>query len=296
VKATQALPAEKQVEAFNKKFREYNPEFTGQATPTIEDGAVTELKISGDGVMDIAPVQAFSRLTKFGCHGGKRTCLLSDLSPLVGLPLTYVSIVKTMVNDLSPLKGMQLTSFGCEQSYVDDLSSLAGMPLTMLRLGASRVADLSPLRGMKIEQLTCDTPYVTDLSPLEGMPLREVAFAPRLITRGIGVIRSMKSLKKIGTSGDPKTNLPPDEFWKKYDAGEFGKPEQRVESEKPKVETWQTPEFEAWVKATQALSSAPSTSCLPHRVASSAACFSASRELAALLGLSQRSGVTSKVI
>jgi hypothetical protein len=32
----------------------------------------------------------------------------------------------------------------------------------------------------------------------------------------------MKSLKTIGTGGGGE--LSPDEFWKKYDAGEFGKP------------------------------------------------------------------------
>jgi serine/threonine protein kinase/Leucine-rich repeat (LRR) protein len=225
VKSVQALPAEKQLAAFDKKFREYNPEFKGQVSPKIDDGAVTELRISGDGIMDIAPVRVFSRLTRFSCYGGSRTSILSDLSPLAGLPLTAVSVTKTMVTDLSPLKGMQLTSFGCEQSDTDDLSPLAGMPLVTLRCGASHVADLSPLRGMPIEQLTCDTPYVTDLSPLEGMPLTEIAFTPSKITRGIDVIRNMKSIKKIGTSGDPKTSLPAADFWKKYDAGAFGPPQ-----------------------------------------------------------------------
>ncbi|MBY0521792.1 MAG: hypothetical protein K2R98_00245, partial [Gemmataceae bacterium] len=42
----------------------------------------------------------------------------------------------------------------------------------------------------------------------------EVVFVPQPTTKGIDVIRSMKSLTKINF-------LAPDEFWKKYDAGEF---------------------------------------------------------------------------
>jgi hypothetical protein len=37
------------------------------------------------------------------------------------------------------------------------------------------------------------------------------------------VIRKMDTLKTIGLNY--KTKFPADEFWKKYDAGEFGKPQ-----------------------------------------------------------------------
>jgi hypothetical protein len=47
-------------------------------------------------------------------------------------------------------------------------------------------------------------------------------FTPKNITTGLNALRDMKSLNSIGTSYTDK--LPPDEFWKKYDAGEFGKP------------------------------------------------------------------------
>jgi hypothetical protein len=40
------------------------------------------------------------------------------------------------------------------------------------------------------------------------------------------VLRQMKSIRLIGVR--VQNPLPPDDFWKKYDAGEFGKPNRRV--------------------------------------------------------------------
>jgi hypothetical protein len=61
------------------------------------------------------------------------------------------------------------------------------------------------------------------LSPLEGRNLTEINFTPMNITKGMDVIRQMKSLKTIGIGPGDKDKFPPAEFWKKYDAGEFNK-------------------------------------------------------------------------
>jgi internalin A len=58
-----------------------------------------------------------------------------------------------------------------------------------------------------------------DLTPLQDMSLTEVFFSPKNVTKGLDVLRQMKSLKTIGES--PVRNWPADQFWKKYDAGEF---------------------------------------------------------------------------
>jgi hypothetical protein len=53
------------------------------------------------------------------------------------------------------------------------------------------------------------------------MDLTTILFTPKNITKGLDVIRQMKSLKTIGPTVEKQ--FPPAEFWKKYDAGEFGK-------------------------------------------------------------------------
>ena len=51
------------------------------------------------------------------------------------------------------------------------------------------------------------------------MKLTEIAFSPKDITRGIDLVRQMNSLELIGVANN--SGMARDEFWKKYDAGEF---------------------------------------------------------------------------
>jgi hypothetical protein len=55
------------------------------------------------------------------------------------------------------------------------------------------------------------------------MNLTGICFTPKNITKGLDVIRQMRSLKTIGVAWEAKDHFPADEFWKKYDAGEFNK-------------------------------------------------------------------------
>jgi hypothetical protein len=139
------------------------------------------------------------------------------------MPLKGLHCAHTQVSDLSPLKGMPLAVLGCEDTQVSDLSSLKGMPLRFLACEHTQVSDLSPLKEMPLKDLTCNGTPVSDLTPLDGMNLTRIAFTPKNITKGLDVIRRMKSLKTIGPGVQSKDQFPPAEFWKKYDAGEFNK-------------------------------------------------------------------------
>ena len=96
---------------------------------------------------------------------------------------------------------------------------------------------------MPLTELCCDHTQVSDLTPVKEMHLTLVWFTPRKITDGMDAIRRMKSLKTIGLSWEGKEQFPPDEFWKKYDAGEFGKP----------ITTLRDPAFQRWMKDVAAL-------------------------------------------
>jgi hypothetical protein len=250
MKEVAALPAEKQVEAVAKKLQELNPGFDGKVmgvsggTPQIESGVVTQFGVITDTLTDISPVRALQQLKALACWGPFAWGKVSDLSPLKGMPLTYLRCINTRVYDLSPLKGMSLTGLECMVTLVSDLSPLKGMPLTKLNFSATAVSDLlplrempledlafhrtpvsdlSPLNGMFLDRLDCIETQVSDLSPLEGMNLTELCFTPKNVTKGIDVIRRMKTLKTIAVGYEDKHKFPPAEFWKKYDAGEFGK-------------------------------------------------------------------------
>ena len=209
-------------------------------------------------VSDLSPLEGMPLATLW-CYNTP----ISDLSPLGGLPLTSLTCSSTPISDLSALRGLALTSLTFEHTRVSDLSPLRGMPLKFLSCWDANLSSLAPLEGMKLTELHCgDNPALADLSPLKGMPLTtlhcdyssvsdltplqgmslvEVIFTPKMITRGLDILRQMKSLKVVAIYGDSR--LPPAEFWKKYDAGEFGRPGAAVND----------PAFQAWIIGTQAL-------------------------------------------
>src|SRR5262249_31113455 len=106
----------------------------------------------------------------------------------------------------------------CDQ--VKDLTPLKNMPLTTLSLFGCPIQDLTPLKGLPLTRLNLvNCHQLRDLTPLEGMNLTELAFTPRNITKGVDAIRRMQSLKGIGPFYESPWS--PEEFWKRYDAGEF---------------------------------------------------------------------------
>jgi Leucine-rich repeat (LRR) protein len=182
LKETQALPADKQIEAVAQKLVEINPGFDGQLAggynlmkkPKIENGVVTAVGVVSNEVTDIAPLQAFTGLTNLRCEaldrmgGGK----LVDLSPLRGMPLSIFSCGGNRITDLSPLSGMPLTILEIYSTPVTDLAPLAGMPLAELNCNnAWLLSDLSPLKGLPLTKFFCNGTKVTDLKPLADMAL-----------------------------------------------------------------------------------------------------------------------------
>ena len=60
------------------------------------------------------------------------------------------------------------------------------------------------------------------MTPLQGMNLSQIYLTPKNITKGMDILRQMKSLKTIGVGwGGDKDTFPPEQFWKRYEAGEF---------------------------------------------------------------------------
>jgi hypothetical protein len=63
---------------------------------------------------------------------------------------------------------------------------------------------------------------VRDLTPLKGMKLERIVFSVPIRFEGMAVLREMPSLKTVVVHPGPQT-FSVEEFWKRYDAGEFAK-------------------------------------------------------------------------
>jgi serine/threonine protein kinase len=101
---------------------------------------------------------------------------ISDLSPLRGVPVSRLSLVRTKVSDLSPLRGM---------------------PLRMLRVGVTSVSDLSPLKGMALESLQFSGTQVSDISVLDGMPLRDLKMTGCTNLTNVEVLDRLPALQTV---------------------------------------------------------------------------------------------------
>jgi len=132
---------------------------------------------------------------------------VTNISPLRGLPLSYLNISWTDITDLSALENMPLTTIDLANSRIDDISELAGLPLVEVRIDGTRVKDLAPLKGMALNYLDISQTKVTDLAPLAGMPLRELHMNCVKVT-DLSPLAGMP-LKKIGLLDVPAMDLSP---------------------------------------------------------------------------------------
>lgn len=185
---------------------------------TVFDDGTMAVDLRRTKLADLAPLKGMPISTLDIAYTG-----VANLAPLSGMPLESLSLDYTKVTDLSPLRGMKLKRLALSNVRCSDLTPLRGMPLTELRLIHTPCSDLGPLKGMPLTMLLCERSDVRDLTPLEGMPLEAFGFTPKSIVKGIEIVRTMKSIRRITNHLDwPNRGwMKPDDFWKKYDAGEF---------------------------------------------------------------------------
>jgi Leucine-rich repeat (LRR) protein len=224
LKATQALPADQQLEAVSKKLMELNPGFDGKLmgyrgpagdagseAPKVEKGVVTYMGLITDQVSDVSPLRALRGLQGLNCSGGpKKKGLLTDLSPLTGLPLTTLGVDgNANLSDLSSLQKTQLTSFSANYTAITEksLQQLQGLPLKYLHAGGARLTDLSFLKGMPLEILYARGSFA-DLSPLRGMPLRHLSLSQGSQVTDLSPLKGM-GLTMLNLEEAPLSDLSP---------------------------------------------------------------------------------------
>ena len=192
------------------------------------------------GVADLTPLEGMpltslnldgcSHLTSLkGIEGMKLTDLilnschsLASLRGIEGMKLTSLRLYNcSSLTNLKGIEGMKLTSLSLEGcSSLTSLRGIEGMPLTDLNLSkCSSLTSLKGIEGMPLTTFRFEGSGVTDLTPMTGMTIKALTFQPKNITKGIEIIRGMKNIREIGTIWNHL--MKPDEFWKKYDAGEF---------------------------------------------------------------------------
>ena len=160
----------------------------------------------------------FTKVTDVGLAQFKHCKNLVSL----GLDGTRVSDVGLAhFNDCKSLTGLYLQSTQVSDAgliHFKHCKNLSSLDVSYTGVGDSGLANV---QGMPLRELKLQRTGVTDLTPLQGMPLEEIRLTPKNITRGLDILRDMKSLKTIGV--DWNQAWPAAEFWERYDKGEFTK-------------------------------------------------------------------------
>lgn len=176
-----------------------------------------ELYLEGTSVKDLTPLKTLPLRSLY-----LNNAPVANLLPLNGLPLTQLNLLGTKVTDLSPLAGMGLESLWLNDTKVEDLTSLANCPLVSLTLHRTPVKEISMVRRWpSLQRLHIGETEVTDLRPLEGLRLTRLIVTPQKITDGWDGVRKMSTLNELDIELREPQRWSPDEFWKRFDAGEF---------------------------------------------------------------------------
>ncbi|GIX03036.1 MAG: hypothetical protein KatS3mg113_0042 [Planctomycetaceae bacterium] len=189
------------------RLKAANPEFHDAGADSVayrgDQGQLTMIELRHPGIHDLTPLQGLP-LTFLALTG----CPVRDLSPLRGMPLEELALEQTEVSDLSPLTGMALHTLWLNRSPVSDLGPLRGMPLGSLNLLGTRVTDLSPLQGMPLESLWLNETEVEDLSPLRDCPLVSLTLHKTRV-KDISIARHWPTLQRLHIADTAITDLTP---------------------------------------------------------------------------------------
>jgi Leucine-rich repeat (LRR) protein len=125
------------------------------------------------------------------------TTNISDLRPLKGMPLRWLSVHRTQVTDISALEGMPLEFLNISRlNRVADLKVLRGAPLRQLWMEHTAVTDLKPLASCTtLEVINLCNTKISDLRPLAGRKLTE-CYVVSTRVRDLQVLRGMP-LRKL---------------------------------------------------------------------------------------------------
>lgn len=174
---------------------------------TDSAGTIYKITMSSQHIRDIGPIAACKNLREFSCSALRpgqdygdleATAPVSDITPLIGLPLEKLNlsntsikaidalkgmrlqelnISRTKVTDLAPVKSMKLETLDVSNTMVKDIKCLTGCRITTLNLAGTRVFEFKPLSTMSLEHLGLDDTQFKDLGQLRGLRLRGLSIA-----------------------------------------------------------------------------------------------------------------------
>ena len=134
---------------------------------------------------------------------------ITDLSPLEGLPLEYLSLTGNEISNLSPLAGCQgLRVVDLGQNPIRDASVLAELPqLQRLVLEAAGITSLEVFRGCAFQSLNVRSTWVSDFTPLEDCPNLAHLIVGELPGGAVDTLAGLTNLVELRLYSTPGVDL-----------------------------------------------------------------------------------------
>jgi serine/threonine protein kinase len=184
-----------------------------------------DLGVTGVGDAGMVYFKDCKDLRHLDLDATKVTDGLAHFKDCKDLTLLRLDVTNVTDRDLVHFKDCKdLKYLGLSQTKVSDVG-LAHFKdcknLSKLHLSSTQVSDagLAHFKGMPLRLLWIHETGITDLTTVQGMPLEDIRVTPKNITKGLDILRDVKSLKTIGI-GSGQT-WPVAEFWERYDKGQF---------------------------------------------------------------------------
>ncbi len=134
---------------------------------------------------------------------------ISDLSPLSGLPLEYLSLTGNQISDLAPLTSCQtLRVLDLGENPVRNAGILTQLPLLReVVLEATGITSVDTFAGSAIQSLNVRTTWVTDYTPLERCPNLTRLIIGDLPDGAAQTLAGLTSLEELRLYSSPGVDL-----------------------------------------------------------------------------------------
>ena len=134
---------------------------------------------------------------------------ITDLSPLTGLPLEYLSLTGNQVSNLNPLSAMtELQVLDLGENPVRSVDELGELPaLQEVTLEATGIASVEVFEGSDIRSLNVRSTWIADFSPLESCSSLTRLIVGELPNGAVETLAGLTNLVELRLYSTPEVDL-----------------------------------------------------------------------------------------
>ncbi|PCJ61286.1 MAG: hypothetical protein COA79_06815 [Planctomycetota bacterium] len=134
------------------------------------------LKLNNASLSDISFLRGMTKITRLNISNN----LISDLSPLIGMPLRGLFCSNNEISNLDPIKSLKkLEVLFLQDNQLTSIRTISNLrKMVVLGFGNNQVTSLKPLsKLLNLQQLYCFNNNLTDLDPLKEISLTKFVFS-----------------------------------------------------------------------------------------------------------------------